>query len=55
MTAFVYAFFAALFLHWIISRQEDPQIFYNAIMAISSALLFICFVVGVFELCGCVM
>ena len=55
MIAFVYAFFAALFLNWIISKQEDPQIFYNAIMAISSALLFICFVIGVFELCGCVM
>ena len=55
MKAYVYCFIAALFAHWIIEKQEDPEIWYNAAMAISSALLFICFVVGVFELCGCVM
>lgn len=55
MASYVILFIATLFALWILNRTEDPQIFYNAILAINCAILFIILIIGVFELCGCVM
>ena len=55
MTAFVYLGCAVLFARWIISREEDPDIMFNAFAALISALEFITAVIGVMILCGYVM
>lgn len=55
MKAYVYTFIAAMFAYWIIRKQKEPEIWFNAAAAVACALLFIMLCVGVFELCGCVM
>ena len=55
MKAYLYFFLAALFLHWIIEQQEEPEILRNALYALGAMVGFILVCLGVFELCGCVM
>ena len=55
MTAYLITFIAGLFAWWIIRQQEEPEIWYNAAMAIGCVCMFILLCLGVFELCGCVM
>lgn len=55
MKAYVYTFIAVMFAYWIIRKQEEPEIWYNAICALGCAALFVMLVIGVFQLCGCVM
>lgn len=42
---------ALLFARWIIDETEDPQILYNALVALGAVLGFILLCLGVFELC----
>lgn len=46
---------ALLFARWIIDETEDPLVWYNAIAAIGCVALFVILVLGVFQLCACVM
>lgn len=55
MKAYVYTFIAAMFAYWIIRKQEEPEIWFNAAMAIGCVCGFILLCLGVFELCGCAM
>lgn len=55
MKAYVYTFIAAMFAYWIIRKQEEPEIWFNAAAAIGCVCGFILLCLGVFELCGCVM
>lgn len=46
---------ALLFSRWIIDETDNPSFWYNAIAALGFVLVFVMFVLGVLELCGCVM
>lgn len=55
MKAYVITFAAALFAHWIIRKQEEPEIWFNAAAAIGCVCGFVLLCLGVMEICGCVM
>ena len=55
LLAYLIMFVATLFFLWIIRKEEEPEIFFNTILAINCVILFIILCLGVFELCACVM
>jgi len=46
---------ALLFARWIIDETESPEVWYNAIVALGCAALFVMLVLGVIHICAYVM
>ncbi len=53
--SYLIMFVATLFFLWIIRKEEEPEIFLNAIAAFNCVILFILLCLGVSELCACAM